>query len=174
MCGMKGVGFYAHEQPAIVRVDRSTERGRDKPSGAGTDRSVCSANFQETPMPAGRPVNYDAKINRLVAELRKALVAREVAKIEASVSKHMGALVNEFDEPIIVGNGVVAPTRSAPTDEARTDEPARAATRHVRKGRSAASRQAQAAKMKAYWKARKASEAKGAAGSMKKGGARSG
>ena len=115
-------------------------------------------------MPPGRPTNYDAKIARLVKELRKTLVAREAARIEAAVAKHVDALVAS-----IQGSGIAHPV---PTLAAMV-KPAKAAAVALvkglrRKGRSAASRALQAAKMKAYWAKRKANEAKAGKGSKAK------
>jgi hypothetical protein len=105
-------------------------------------------------MPPGRPTNYDAKIARLVKDLRKTLVAREAARIEASVSKHVDALVASMSgaHPVHAMVEMVKPA---------TDAAVAFAKKIGRKGRSAASRAVQAAKMKAYWAKRKAKEAMG-------------
>lgn len=120
-------------------------------------------------MPAGRPVNYDAKINRLIAELRKALVAREAARIEGAVASHIDGLVASLQAGVHVGGArqvaLAVPVASVNAPRVTTA----AATPKGRKRRSAASRQAQAVKMKAYWKARKAAEAEGETGGKRKG-----
>ena len=110
-------------------------------------------------MPPGRPTNYDAKIARLVKELRKTLVAREAARIEASVSKHVDALVASM-RGVDIGGAHPAHT-IAETLIAAKDAAVATVKRVGRKGRSAASRALQAAKMKAYWAKRKAKEAMG-------------
>ncbi len=105
-------------------------------------------------MPPGRPTNYDAKIARLVKDLRKTLVAREAARIEAAVSTHVDALVASMSgvHPVQTIAAMVRPA---------TDAAVAFAKKIGRKGRSAASRALQAAKMKAYWAKRKAKEAMG-------------
>ena len=113
-------------------------------------------------MPAGRPTNYDAKIARLVKELRRTLVAREIARIEASVSKLVDTLVASM-RGIDVGGahpGQAIVAMAKPAKEAAVA----LAKKIGRKGRSAASRALQAAKMKAYWAKRKAKEAKAGKG----------
>lgn len=110
-------------------------------------------------MPAGRPVNYDAKINRLVAELRKAVVAREAARIEGAVASHIDGLVASLQGGVHVG-GARQTATGAPVASADAPRVTATAKAPGRKRRSVASRQAQAAKMKAYWKARKAAEAR--------------
>ena len=89
-------------------------------------------------MPPGRPTNYDAKIARLVKELRKTLVAREAARIEASVSKHVEALVASMSSahPVQTIAAMVKPAADAAVAFAKNVG---------RKGRSAASRALQAA-----------------------------
>lgn len=119
-------------------------------------------------MPAGRPVNYDAKVNRLIAELRKALVAREAARIEGAVAAHIDGLVSSLQAGVHIG-GARQTAMGAPVTSADAPRVAAAAKSRGRKRRSAASRQAQAARMKAYWKARKAAEAKEATGARKHG-----
>ena len=109
-------------------------------------------------MPPGRPTNYDAKIARLVKELRKTLVAREAARIEAAVSRHVDALVASMSG-IDIGGAHPAHT-IAETVKAAKDAAVATVKRVGRKGRSAASRALQAAKMKAYWAKRKAEKAK--------------
>ena len=112
-------------------------------------------------MPPGRPLNRDAKIARLIADLRKALVAREAARIEGAVASHINELVASLQSGIHVGGARQAAVVSA---AAPTAVPAAASKPKGRKRRSAASRKLQAAKMKAYWAARKAKEGKGKAG----------
>ena len=77
-------------------------------------------------MPPGRPTNHDAKIARLINELRKALVAREMAKIDVAVGAHVDALVRGL-------------AKSAGESDATMD-PLPVAKTSGRKGRSAASR----------------------------------
>jgi len=118
-------------------------------------------------MPPGRPLNHDAKIARLIADLHKALVAREAARIEGAVASHINDLVASLQSGIHVGGARQATMVSAPT-------PAAAPTTSKTKGRkrrSAASRKAQAAKMRKYWAERKAKEGKGK-GAPKPGAAR--
>lgn len=114
-------------------------------------------------MPPGRPTNYDAKIVRLVRDLRKTLVAREAARIEASVAKHVDALVASIQ------GGVAHPAQTIAAMVKPAKDAAVAMVKKLRrKGRSAASRALQAAKMKAYWAKRKATEARaGHVGSAK-------
>lgn len=109
-------------------------------------------------MPPGRPTNYDARIARLVKELRKTLVARETARIEASVSKHVDALVASMSG-IDIGGAHPAQTIAAIVKPVK-DAVVAIAKKVGRKGRSAASRALQAARMKAYWAKRKANEGK--------------
>ncbi len=96
-------------------------------------------------MPAGRPTNHDAKIARLINELRKALVAREMAKIDVAVGVHVDALVRGL-------------AKSEGGSDATMD-PLPVAKKSGRKGRSAASRALQARKMKAYWAKKKEAKA---------------
>lgn len=110
-------------------------------------------------MPPGRPTNYDAKIARLVTALRKTLVAREAARIEAAVSKHVDALVASIQGRVHVG--VVHPVQAIAAMVTPATNAAFAVAKKIgREGRSSASRALQAAKMKAYWAKRKANEAK--------------
>ena len=137
--------------------------GSRSTSGAKGPRSVLSGVPQSEPlMPPGRPTNYDAKIARLVKELCKTIVARETARIEASISKHVEALVAsksgvdiEGAHPVQMFAAMVKPAKDAAVAMAR---------KIGRKGRSVASRALQAAKMKAYWAKRKAKEAKAGRG----------
>lgn len=113
-------------------------------------------------MPPGRPANHDKKIARLIADLRKALVARETAKIEATVSKSVDALVASMQGGIHGGGAPVQPVAASIAPTVTVAAPA-----VKKKGRSAASRALQARMMKAYWAARKAKESK-AKGAAKK------
>lgn len=85
-------------------------------------------------MPPGRKPNLDAKINRLIADLRNALVARETSRIEATVGSRVEALVAGLSKGSSgVGNAVAAPAATpAPT----TLTPAKA-TKKKRRGWSA-------------------------------------
>ena len=118
-------------------------------------------------MPPGRPLNHDARVARLIADLRKALVAREAARIEGAVASHIDGLVASLQSGIHVGGARQAAMVSESTPAAVPT----AAKPKGRKRRSAASRKAQGAKMKAYWAARKAKEGKGK-GAPKSGAAR--
>lgn len=110
-------------------------------------------------MPPGRKPNLNSKIARLIADLRKALVARETARIEASVSKSVDALVASMQGGVDIGGAhPVQPVAATMTPAVTVSAPAA-----KKKGRSAASRALQAAKMRKYWAARKAKEAKAGA-----------
>lgn len=61
-------------------------------------------------MPAGRPVNHDAKINRLVAEPRKTLISREAARIEGAVASHLDCLVASLQVGVHLGGAPQAVT----------------------------------------------------------------
>ena len=109
-------------------------------------------------MPRGRPVNLDKRVALLVGQLKATLVARARLRIEAQVDERVASLVGGL-QSVVEANGVPAAAEvaaPAPTTGKRT--------------RSAASRAAQAAKMRAYWKQRKAGKgAKAAAPTAKRG-----
>ena len=103
----------------------------------------------------GRKTNWDKKIAELIADLRRALVAREQDRIEATVAAQMSALVGGLqglDTGIEGRNSATAPDAPAAAPSA--------GGRGNRKPRSAESKAKQAAKMRAYWRARKAAESK--------------
>jgi len=102
-------------------------------------------------MPSGRRPNLDKRIADLIGQLRKALVAREQARSESTVAAQMAALVSELQG----GHVATAPTPPV------TAAPVAVSKRGNRKPRSAASRAAQGAKMKAYWAKRRAAQTKG-------------
>jgi hypothetical protein len=91
-------------------------------------------------MPPGRPPNHTARIAALVSQLKAALVAREQAQIEARVQAQI--------------DGVMGGT-ALRSDGAPRRGPGRPRGTKNRKPRSEASRAAQAAKMKAYWAAKR-------------------
>lgn len=96
-----------------------------------------------------RPVNHDRKINDLLGQLRRALVAKEQARIEETVALQMAGLV--------AGLGKGAAVVAAPAAPART---AAAPVAKKRKGWSAEAKAKARARMVAYWKARRAKEGK--------------
>jgi hypothetical protein len=104
-------------------------------------------------MPAGRPPNLDKRIAHLIAQLKRALAAREQQRIEAQVAGQVDALVRGLQ-----GSGDGAPVKRGPgrprKDAIAVLAPAAAPVRR-RKPRSAASRAQQAKKMKAYWAAKR-------------------
>lgn len=90
-----------------------------------------------------RPVNHDRKINDLLGQLRRALVAKEQSRIEATVAQQMAGLV--------AGLGKGAAVGAAPAIAAQ----APVATKK-RRGWSAAAKAKAKARMKAYWAAKRA------------------
>jgi hypothetical protein len=94
-------------------------------------------------MARGRKVNWDAKVKSLVAELRTALVERERTRLETRVNEMVAG----------IGHGLESAKRKVSATAAKV---ARAAQgkRGVYK-RTAAQRKAQAAKMRAYWAAKR-------------------
>lgn len=90
-----------------------------------------------------RPVNHDARINALLGQLRKALFAREQARIAATVDAQMDGLVAGLGK----AGAVVVAAPAAPAAPA-------AATRK-RKGWSAAAKAKARLRMQKYWAERK-------------------
>ena len=93
-------------------------------------------------MPRGRPTNHDKKIALLIAQLRRALVSREQARVEGQVALHVDALVQGLRD----GHAAAAATGAAPAKPAAA--PAARSGKGNRRPRSAASRKAQSLKMK--------------------------
>ena len=91
-----------------------------------------------------RPTNHDKKIADLISQLRRALVARESAKIEETVDAQMDGLVAGLTGARIVGNGAVAPVT-----------PTAAPTTKKRRSWTPAAKKAAKARMKAWWAARR-------------------
>ena len=94
-------------------------------------------------MPTGRPANLDKRISDLVLQLRKALLAKEVARAEASVGAQMQALMAGLEKG---GCGAAA----APQVVAAAPAAAK-----KRRGWSPAARAAAKKRMVAYWAKRK-------------------
>ena len=88
---------------------------------------------------------HNQRITALVGQLREALVAREQAHIEARVSAQMAVLTKGLGGPDTRAKGGISSGGK---------------TTGNRKPRSAASRAKQAARMRAYWKAKKAAAKK--------------
>jgi hypothetical protein len=93
-------------------------------------------------MPRGRPTNLDKKIAHHIDQLRRALVAREHARIEGQVAVQMAGIVEQL------GNGAVGNAGAAPS------KPAARPTKK-RKGWSPAAKAAARERMLARWAARK-------------------
>lgn len=108
-------------------------------------------------MPRGRKPSHDAKIARLIKDLHRAIVARETAKIETAVSHHISGLVDRIQAGVEIG-GASQPTNISLITTPETAAPATKKGR--RRKRSVASRALQAKRMRAYWAARKAKEAR--------------
>ena len=106
----------------------------------------------------GRKTNWDKKVAELIADLRRALVAREQDRIEATVSAQMSSLVGGLT------GGDSTPAPVAPTPSA----PAAATGRGNRKPRSAASLAKQAAAMRRSWAKRNAAKAAASKAAPKK------
>jgi hypothetical protein len=103
-------------------------------------------------MPRGRKPDLNKRIHALILELKAALVARARQRIEAQVDARVATLVDGLQR-VVEGNS---------TPSARGASPGAAkpsARKGGRKPRSAASRAAQAKKMRAYWKKKKAGKA---------------
>ena len=60
-------------------------------------------------MPPGRRPNLDRKIEKLIVQLKQALVAREQQRIEAQVSKGVDDLAIALAKGFDVGGSVAAP-----------------------------------------------------------------
>ena len=101
----------------------------------------------------GRKTNWDRKVAELIADLRKALVAREQDRIEATVAAQMSALV---------GGLAGGDSTPAPVAQASSAPAASTAGRGNRKPRSAASLAKQAAAMRRSWARRRAAKSKAA------------
>jgi hypothetical protein len=108
-------------------------------------------------MSRGRKTNWDARVSALVAELRTALVEREKTRLEARVDAMVAGIGHGLD---VARDGV---SRAVAKVAGRAKGAGAMRKRGVYK-RSAASRKAQAEKMRAYWAARKK------AGTAKRGG----
>ena len=117
----------------------------------------------ESPMPPGRPANLDKRISDLVGQLRKALLAKEAAKAEATVGAQMQSLLTGLSRG--GGSGSVAPI----VVEAAAPAAAAPKTSKKRRGWSPAARAAAKARMKAYWAKRKGGRAKAAVAAAAKG-----
>lgn len=91
-----------------------------------------------------RPVNHDKRINELLVQLRRALVAKEQARIEATVEAQMAGLVGGLGK---AGTAMVASPTSTPVP---------ATTPKKRKGWSPSAKAKARERMKKYWAARKA------------------
>jgi|GEM_PF-6664486 len=98
-------------------------------------------------MPSGRRPNLDKRIADLIGQLRKALVAREQARIEATVAAQMAALV--------------AGVQGGHVEAAPTPPVTAAPALKKRRGWNAAARAAAKKRMTAYWAKRQAAQAKG-------------
>lgn len=91
-----------------------------------------------------RPTNHDKRIDDLLAQLRRALVAKEQARIEATVEAQMAGLVGGLGKSgaaVVAAPAAAAPAASAPAPRKR-------------KGWSAAAKAKAKARMKAYWAAK--------------------
>lgn len=88
-----------------------------------------------------RPTNHDKRINDLLGQLRRALVAKEPARIEASVAQQMAGLVAGLGKGAAVVAAPVAPA-AAPR----------------RKGWSAAAKAKARERMQKFWAAKRAKE----------------
>jgi hypothetical protein len=75
-------------------------------------------------MPRGRPANPDKKIADLVVQLRKALVARERALVEAHVTKHVDSLVAALHRGESAVRAAVATAKAAPRKAVASMSPA--------------------------------------------------
>ena len=98
-------------------------------------------------MPRGRRPDHDRRIHDLLSRLRQALIAREQARIESTVSRQMDGLVRGL------GHG----SSSAGDSGGSAAAPRAAGTRKGRPGRrgwSAEQRKQAAERMRKYWAAR--------------------
>ena len=95
-------------------------------------------------MPPGRPANLDKRISDLVLQLRKALLAREAARAEASVGAQMQSLMLGLGKG--VGGAAAAPQVVAAAPPAAPKK---------RRGWNPAARAAAKKRMVAYWAKRR-------------------
>jgi hypothetical protein len=102
---------------------------------------------RRNPMPRGRKANPETKIAQLLSQLREALLARESARIEATVAAQMDRLAASISKGGVDSAG------------ARPSKPSPALTRK-RRSWTPAARAAARQRMKKYWAARRAKTGK--------------
>jgi hypothetical protein len=100
----------------------------------------------------GRRTNYDARLGNLLDQIRDTIIAREQAQMDRRVSEQIHALVSRLDTAGLGGPD----TKSLGGPDTKSRKPEKRGSYK----RSPAQRKAQAAKMRAYWAAKRVEKAK--------------